>query len=119
MEKVDGRISLVTPTNPGETLLLAEDFCTQGTGFKEAVAEVQRKSPCTLIAQYDPVIVNRGGLMEIVVEGVGSFKIVPVVERRIQDWDPAKGCKLCNLGSVAIKPKASDDNWHALSFSQK
>ena len=118
MEKVDGRICFQTYPNPDANLLLIEDFCTRGTGFIEAVRAVLMKHPTVKIIPYDPVIINRGGLREVVVEGVGKFSVLPVVERRIQDWTPAE-CPLCTSGSKAIKPKATDENWRMLLESQK
>ncbi len=118
MEKVDGRIFLVTALKPNSTLLLVEDFCTRGTGFIEAVKAVRENHPSVQITPYDPVIINRGGLQEIVVDDIGRFSVLPVVEQRIQDWEPSE-CPLCALGSKAVKPKTTDENWHALLASQK
>lgn len=118
--KVDGRISLITPIRPAQELLLVEDFCTRGTGFTETVTEVKRQSPYAVVLRYNPVIVNRGGLKTISVKGAGDFAVLPVVERRILDWDPAdKGCPLCARGSTPIKPKATDENWRLLTTSQE
>lgn len=118
MEKVENRICLVTGLTPNATILLVEDFCTRGTGFREAVLEVTQNAPEMRILPYDPVIINRGGLRDIVVDGVGTFTVLPVVEQRIQDWDVAE-CPLCKLGSAPIKPKATDENWKVLTASQQ
>ncbi|MDP3685408.1 MAG: hypothetical protein Q8R32_01085 [bacterium] len=117
MEKVDGRIVLKSKIPSGATVLLAEDFCTRGTGFVEAVRAIALKQPFAKILPVDPVIINRGGLKEILVEEVGTFTVLPIAEWRIQDWDP-KDCPPCALGSTAIKPKASPENWGALVTSQ-
>ena len=117
MEKSDGHICLVTPLNPGDKVLLIEDFCTRGTSFIEAVSEIKSQQPEAVILPYDPVIINRGGLKEVAVAGVGRFTVLPVVEQRVQDWEPAD-CPLCKLGSRAIKPKATDENWRLLNCSQ-
>lgn len=117
MSKTDGRIYLDTPLETDCSLLLVEDFCTRGTGFTEAVRVVKENHPSVYILPYDPVIINRGGLKEIVVEGVGIFKIVAVVENRIEDWEPAE-CPLCKLGSKPIKPKETEYNWQAITTSQ-
>lgn len=117
MIKVAGRLVLVTKIPDNATLLLVEDFCTRGTGFIEAVLQIKSAQPRVKIVPYNPVIINRGGLKEIVVEGVGNFIILPVVERKIQDWNP-NDCPLCALGSRAIKPKATDENWNLLVKSQ-
>lgn len=118
MEKVEGRIYLTTTLEPGASLLLIEDFCTRGTGFIEAVKAVRENHPTVKVLPYDPVIINRGGLQELVVEEVGTFSVLPVVERRIQDWEADK-CPLCAQGSTVIKPKATDENWRTLLASQK
>lgn len=118
MKKVDGRIVLDTEIPNGATMLLVEDFCTRGTGFIEAVLEVKSKQPSIKLLPYDPVIINRGGLREISVADVGIFSVLPVVERRILDWNPNEYCPLCALGSIAIKPKVTDENWQLLVTSQ-
>jgi len=117
MEKVGGKIKLVSHINPGDSILLVEDFCTRGTGFAEAVSAVKETCPEADIFKYDPVIINRGGLKVVSTE-FGDFKILSVVDVRIQDWDP-DSCELCRAGSVAIKPKESDQNWHELIESQR
>lgn len=120
MEKdEDRRIRLKTEIPPQATLLFVEDFCTRGTGFREAVAEVAAKQPSVQFAPYELVILNRGGLKEIIVAGVGSFAILPVVEHRVQDWEPGSStCPLCALGSTSRKPKESEENWRLLTTSQ-
>lgn len=120
MEKVGGKIVLVSNIAPGESVLLCEDFCTRGTGFKEAVQDIVLREPGVNFVLYEPVVINRGGLRSIEVEGVGSFKILAIADHRINDWDPNsnKGCPLCNLGSVPIKPKATDENWQRIKTSQ-
>lgn len=117
MVKVDGKIVLVSEIGPDETLLLCEDFCTRGTGFKEAATDIFSKQPRIRFLYYEVVIINRGGLKEIVVEGVGTFVIVAVAEHRINDW-PEEECPPCKMGSIAIKPKATDENWQLITTSQ-
>jgi hypothetical protein len=97
---------------------LIEDFCTRGTGFKEAVKAVLENCPSSKILPFDPVILNRGGLKAIDVPGVGAFTVLPVVEWRIEDWDPTEGCPLCRMGSTPIKPKETEANWQAITTSQ-
>lgn len=118
MEKVDGKITLITPIGAGEKILLVEDFCTRGTGFSEAVVAVKNSSPEAVICPIDLVILNRGGLKEVAVPNHGNFIVVAVVEKRIQDWAPEE-CPLCKLGSAPIKPKATYENWKALTDSQR
>lgn len=118
MKKEDGRIALVSSIGADETLLLIEDFCTKGTGFKEAVRDILSKQPQVKILPVEMVIINRGGLKEIVIEGVGGFKIVPVVEHQVQEWKP-EDCPLCEKGSKPIKPKATDENWRLITTSQQ
>jgi len=116
--KINGHIFLTTEIPNGATLLLIEDFCTRGTGFSETVLEVKNKQPFVKILPYNPVIINRGELKEIFIDGVGNFSILPIVEQRIKDWDLTENCPLCDLGSVAIKPKRSEENWQLLITSQ-
>lgn len=118
MEKVDGRISLVSTVSPEKSILLVEDFCTRGTGLNETVRLIRVSQPESRFVPYEPVIINRGGLKYVLVEGVGNFEVLPVVNWKVQDWDPNKGCPLCEMGSVAIKPKETDENWRLLVSSQ-
>lgn len=117
MKKEEGKIILVSSIEAEETLLLNEDFCTQGTGFREAVRDILSRQPQTKILPVEMVLINRGGLKEIEIEGVGTFKIVSIVEHRVQDWRPPD-CPLCQAGSKAIKPKATDENWRLITTSQ-
>ena len=117
MEKVEGRIVVVTKIPDKARLLLVEDFCTRGTGFVEAVLQIRNRQPSVSIAPYNPVIINRGGLTEIVIPGHDSYMILSVVERRIQDWESVD-CPLCALGSKPIKPKVTDENWQLITKSQ-
>ena len=118
MSKINDRIVLDTKIPSGATLLLVEDFCTRGTGFREAVLQIKNTQPFVKILLYNPVIINRGGLKEIFVEGAGNFSVIPVVEQRIKGWNPIERCPLCDIGSVAIKPKITDENWRLLTTSQ-
>lgn len=118
MAKDDGKIKIITPIPPGDSLLLCEDFCTAGTGFKEAVNNIVSQNPGVNIIPIEPVIINRGGLTSIDVEGVDSFKILALANYRIKDWEPDE-CKLCHdYGSEAIKPKATDENWEKITQQQ-
>lgn len=120
MKKINGRITITGSLQYGSKVLLIEDFCTKGTGFKETVIEIKRKYPDIEILPYEMVIVNRGGLKDIVVDGVDTFTIIPVADYQIKEWDsdPEK-CKLCRkYGSVAIKPKVSEESWKEITTSQ-
>ncbi len=119
-DEASGRINLVTEIPDRATLLLVEDFCTRGTGFKEAVMEVTKKNRSVDILPYDPVIINRGGLETIYINPLNplwKYKVLPVVNWRVQDWRAAT-CPLCKRGSEAIKPKATDENWLKITTSQ-
>lgn len=115
MKKIDGKIVFLTELKPEDSILIVEDFCTRGTGFAEAVRVVLAQSGA-YIFPYDPVIINRGGLKFLPIQW-RNYTILPVVEIRIKDWDP-KQCELCKVGSVAIKPKETDENWKMLNNSQ-
>ncbi len=118
MEKVDGKIQLVTEIGAGESVLFVEDFCTRGTGFKEAVASVKASQPDAVFVPIELVIINRGGLEVIEVNGVGEFAIVAAATHRISDWEADK-CPLCHdFGSKAIKPKVDEESWKKLVASQ-
>ncbi|MFA5714605.1 MAG: hypothetical protein WC998_02595 [Candidatus Paceibacterota bacterium] len=115
MEKNDGKIVFSTKIKSEDSILIVEDFCTRGTGFAEAVRVVSAQSGA-YIFPYNPVIINRGGLKYLSVKW-RDYTILPVVEIRIKDWDPNQ-CELCKAGSVAIKPKETDENWKMLNNSQ-
>jgi len=121
MEKVDGKIKIITSMPPFSTLLLVEDFCTKGTGFKEAVADIKKQNPSVILLPYELVVLNRGGMSAILVDDIGPFLIVPSVYYPITDWDPngKDGCPLCKMGSIPIKPKATEENWATITSSQK
>jgi orotate phosphoribosyltransferase len=118
MEKVDGRIKIISHMPPGSTLLLVEDFCTRGTGFKEAVKEIKNQQPDVIILPYELVALNRGGLGGILVEDIGPFLIISAAYYPVDDWAP-EACPLCEMGSIPIKPKETDENWNLITGSQK
>jgi len=113
MKKEEGKMVLVSSIGADETLLLIEDFCTQGTGFKEAVRDIFSKQSQVKILPVEMVVI----IKEIVVDSVSTFKIVPVAEHRVQDWKP-EDCPLCQALSKSIKPKATDENWRLITTSQ-
>lgn len=130
MAKEDGKIKLTMPMPNDTSLLLVEDFCTKGTGFKEAVQNILETCPGVKITPWEMVLVNRGGLTEILVEGVGTFKIAAIVTHRIRDWDESE-CPLCHPDrdeclpkglvippSERIKPKATPEDWARITTSQ-
>lgn len=118
MAKVEGRIVLETPIEAGKSVLLVEDFCTRGTGFIEAVQVVLRAQPYARIIPLDPVMLNRGGLESIFIEGLGMVTIVSVVEWQAWDCDPTVHCELCDMGSIPIEPKQTEETWRLLTTSQ-
>jgi orotate phosphoribosyltransferase len=117
--KADGKISLAEHIPDDARLLLPEDFCTRATGFMETVVAVLNSNLCEIgatVLPVDPVILNRGGLTSVTVLS-RSYSILPVVERRINDWEPAH-CPLCAMGSTAVKPKVDDATWQRFTHSQ-
>ena len=118
MEKIDGKIVLTSTIPFNDSLLLAEDLCTRGTGFCETVLNILMQNSHIRILPYELVLINRGGLEMIDVPGLEPFKIVALAEHRITDWEK-DDCCLCNdFGSVSIKPKVSDANWEDIMSSQ-
>lgn len=119
LRKEDGRIIFEGRFPVANSLLLVEDVCTRGTGFIEAVrAVLARASSVAQFVLLDPVILNRGGLTHVSVPEVGEFKIVALMDERMNDWEPTE-CPLCRNGSTAIKPKALPENWGRLTHSQR
>lgn len=117
MEKVNGSIKMLSLLQAGSKLLLVEDFCTRGTGLKEAHDNVLEVNPAIEVIPYEPVIVNRGGLNKIEDNNLYII-IVPVVTQRIKDWEQSQ-CPLCKMGSKPIPPKNPESNWEILVNSQK
>jgi orotate phosphoribosyltransferase len=121
MEKADGKIRLVGKIEPGQTLLLIEDFCTRGTGFIESVKDILAQFPDAEIIRLELVILNRGGLNYIEVEldeGNMYFDIAALVTEKIDDWTENE-CELCKkFGSKPIKPKESEENWELINTAQ-
>jgi orotate phosphoribosyltransferase len=117
VKNVEGKLVFETRIAPHSTILLVEDVCTKGTGFIEAVKAILAIEPTAIILPYNPVILNRGGLKKISIPNVGEFEILPIVEQKADDWDP-KDCPLCRDGSMAIKPKETEENWELLTSSQ-
>lgn len=125
MKKVDSRIVLESSIAADETVLIIEDFCTKGTGLIETVIEILTKQPRAKILPYVLYLLNRGGLTEIEIpaEKTGDekliLKVVPLVDHKINDWEPPV-CPLCNdYDSEAIKPKATAESWEAITTSQQ
>jgi orotate phosphoribosyltransferase len=118
MRKVDGNMVFDAEIPEGARVMCIEDICSHATGCIEAINEIATKHPYVNFVPYVPVIMNRGNLQAFSVPGVGRFTILPIVERRIRDWDPAVYCQLCAMGSEAIEPKASEENWKSIKTSQ-
>lgn len=112
----NGCIKLVTIFESGKSILIVDDVCTKGTGFSEAVREIKKQSTGVNILPYDCVIVNRGGLDKISVDE-NSFNVLAVAQRRISDWSQEE-CPLHKMGSEAIKPKITEENWKLITTSQ-
>lgn len=110
MVKEDGIIKFCSLLPADAKLLFVEDFCTKGTGLKEAREAVLSVNNLIHVMPFEPVIVNRGGLQEIRCDDNFSFLIVAPVTYRINDWEQSQ-CPLCKAGSKRIRPKK---NWDIL-----
>lgn len=118
LQKVNGQMVCDAGLPYEGTVLLVEDFSTQGTGLRDAALAILDVHPSACIVPRFPSLLNRGERKEIFVEGAGSFAFLPVVEQRIQDR-PADKCVPClEFGSTAIKPKETDENWRLITTSQ-
>jgi len=117
LKKENGKIIVAGDIEPRCKLLLVEDFCTKGTGFKEAEEVILDKQPGAIISPVELVILNRGGLTHI--EGKSHrYMIEAAVVHRISDWDPAE-CPIHKMGSESIKPKVTEENWELITSSQR
>jgi hypothetical protein len=116
-DPVTGKLLLVSEIAPGGVVLKVEDFCSEGTGFKESTGLVYSAQPLAHVFSHEVVILNRGGHSAIQACGK-HFGIAALVTRRVNSWDP-KVCPLCKRGSRRIKPKATDENWQIITTAQK
>ncbi|MFW5885320.1 MAG: hypothetical protein ACOCUF_03790 [Patescibacteria group bacterium] len=119
LKKVNGKIELLSPIPAGKTLMLGEDFCTTGSGIKEAVKNITQKQPDLNFLYVVPVIIDRGGIKNLDTEETGMFSILPLARYEINSW-PEHQCPLCKkYGSISIKPKATDENWRLITTGQR
>jgi hypothetical protein len=119
MAKIRGKIKIIGHLPPQSSVLVVEDVCTRGTGFGEAVEEIFNGQPAARFILVSPVILNRGGLTSVDVPTVGDFSLLPLVEKKMTDWNPEEFCYLCSVGSKPIKPKDPPENWKILVESQR
>lgn len=114
----NSNIKMEATIEAGKTILIIDDVCTKGTGFSESVREIKQSHRFlgVEILPYDCVIVNRGGLSAVVVDG-DRYEIMYVAQRRINDW-AREECPLHKLGSEAIKPKITEENWQLITTAQ-
>jgi len=115
--KVDGNIVISDPIENDEFVLIIEDVTSSGTGFREVVTKITQANPNAIILPYELVLFNRGGLKELSFGARNNFSIISVAERKMLTWSPQE-CPLCKRGSCAIKPKATEENWQAITTSQ-
>lgn len=94
---------------PDERVLLTEDVLTTGGSVELAVDAVVRAGG--IVLPWVVVLVNRSGLTE-----VNGRKIIALIDYHMQDWLPDE-CPLCEMGSEAIRPKESVENWALLNAS--
>jgi len=116
MEKTDGRIKITTELKSGDVIMVVEDIVTRGTATREAIASIFRQQPRVIVMPWVVAIINRGGLRNVEVDA-SKFSIRAIADARMNDWTPGE-CPLCKMGSVPIKPKATDENWHKITHSQ-
>ena len=117
MKKIRGRIIFDEDVPAISTGLFVEDFFTRGTGVVEAVKLLYEVQSNAKVLKYNPVILNRGGASTFYIPGIGTCWNLPLATRKANDW-LVKDCPLCAMGSEAIKPKATDENWEAITTSQ-
>lgn len=117
MEKENGKLILKSRIRPLESVLIAEDLCTRGTGLAEAAREILAKQPRARLIRQELAVINRGGSNYIKIDDVREFGIISLARLKANDW-PADNCPLCRVGSEPIKPKATDENWNLITNSQ-
>lgn len=116
MEKVDGRIEMITELKPGDSIMMTEDVVTRGTATREAIASIFRQQPGAIVMPWIVAIINRGRL-ESVTADASKFLICAIANTPMDDWSPEE-CPLCRMGSTTIKPKETNKNWHRIIRSQ-
>jgi len=111
-------IKCLTKLRAGDTVLLVEDFCTKGTGLKEAVLDIKLKNPEVVFIRKELVLLNRGGLTHVSVPDMGDFEILSLIKHCINDWLPEE-CPMCrDFKSDVIEPKSKPENWDIIRHSQ-
>jgi len=90
LKKEGDKIFLAQELAFSDRILLCKDFCTRGTGFREAVLDIWARHSYVNFILYEPVVINRGGLSFIEAEKVGNFTILPIADHRINDWKPSE-----------------------------
>lgn len=113
LEKENGRIEVKSHLIATEILALFDDFCTEGTAFKEAVRAIKLKNSTVVILPYANYILNLGGLEYINVEIYGKtrrFQIIALANASVAHFKP-DNCPYCKTGSLAVKPNETDEMW--------
>lgn len=93
---------------PGELYWVVEDV---GTTFSTGL-KVKRSIEAAggIVLPHIGVLLNRSGMQEV--EG---SKILALVDRPMPTWDSPQECPYCQVGSEAIKPKATKENWRRIT----
>lgn len=117
MEKINGRIKMVSKLEQGDSIIVVEDVITRGTATREAIASIFREQPQAIVMPWIPAIINRGGLKTVEADA-SKFLIRAIANMPMNDWPPDQ-CPLCRkYNSKAIKPKVTDENWREITRSQ-
>lgn len=90
----------------GEVVLVCDDTLTTGESIRLTTVAAAQMGGCVL--PFSPVITRRLGVAMLT-----GNSIVSLVQMPHQVWT-AQGCPLCRVGSVALRPKQSE-NWEMLN----
>lgn len=113
-----GEIALKTNIGSG-SLLIVDDVCTHASVFRRVLDHVQETQPRARIVPVDPVVLNRGGLRAFLHGNDDrEYRVLSLFTKHFPDWD-SRSCPFCAIGSVAIKPKATPENWELITTAQK
>ncbi|OGE82749.1 MAG: hypothetical protein A3B10_01845 [Candidatus Doudnabacteria bacterium RIFCSPLOWO2_01_FULL_44_21] len=105
--KIGGRMRI----RPGERVMIVNELMSTMDGSTLQCKEgVLRHQPGATILPYAPVLVNRSGYDQL----IDGTEVRSMFRFRMQTWRP-EDCPYCKVGSKAIKPKITEENWLRLT----
>ena len=105
--KIGGRMRI----RPGERVLVINELMSTADGSTQQCREgILAHQPRAIVFPFAGVLVNRSGL-DATADGT---EVRSVFKYGMQTWTP-DDCPHCKAGSIAIKPKITEENWAKLT----